>query len=73
MKRMMAITMLAVIASLGSQTAFASSGVLLSDRDGVLLSDKSKDVKTPSMINIIVVYMKTGVLLSDRDGVLLSD
>ncbi len=70
-KKMMAIMMLAVMAILGSQTASAT--VLLSDRNGVLLSDDdgksaTKDVKTLSTINIIVVFMRTGVLLSDDDG-----
>jgi hypothetical protein len=65
MKKMMAIAMLAVVASLGSQTAFA---------DGVLLSDRPvSEVKSPDMINILVVFIKTGFVLGSRDAVILSD
>ena len=49
MKRMIAVAMLAVFATLGAQTAMATDGVLISDRSGVLISDNAKD----------------GVLLSD--------
>ncbi|MBC7911303.1 MAG: hypothetical protein H7Y30_12425 [Pyrinomonadaceae bacterium] len=72
-KKMTAIAMLAVMMSLTAQTAFATQGVILSDRDGVILGDKQKDVRTTDWVGIILDYIKTGVLLSDRSGVILSD
>jgi hypothetical protein len=73
LKRMIAVAMLAVVATLGAQTAKAD-GVLLSDRngilvtdktDGVLLSDKqSSDTTMDSVINTILNSL-TGILLSD--------
>ncbi len=72
-KKMTAITMLAVMMSLTAQTAFANSSVLLSDRDGVLISDKQKEVRVTDWVGILLDYVKTGVLISDRTGVLISD
>jgi hypothetical protein len=52
-KRMIAVAMLAVFATMGAQTAKAD-GVLLSDRSGVVIADSSKN---------------DGVLLSDKSSV----
>lgn len=79
MKRLMAVAMLAVVATLGAQTAMANDGVLLSDshKDGVLLSDNHKDGvllsdkgstkignEWDSVLSVIINGL-TGVLLSD--------
>lgn len=68
MKRLMAVAMLAVFATMGAQTAKAD-GVLLSDnhRDGVLLSDKQASIKYATELDIVSVLLRTvnGVLLSD--------
>lgn len=66
----MAIMMLAVVATLGTQTTFANTGVIISDRQ---TNGDVKDVRTPDVLGILLVYIKTGVLLSDRTGVILSD
>ncbi len=70
-KKMMAIAMLAVVASLGTGTANATTGIYLSDRQ--INTGDTKEVTAPDMIDILVVYLKTGIYLSDRQGVLLSD
>lgn len=65
-KKMMAVLTLAVMASLGAQTAFA--GVYLSDRNGILLSDKTDATKTDNLaldVVVVVVNGLTGILLSD--------
>jgi hypothetical protein len=71
-KKMMAIAMLAVMVSLGTQTAFAGNqGVLLSDRGS---NPNQTSVTDPDLMTVLVVYLKTGIYLSTRnDGVLLSD
>ena len=74
MKRMIAVAMLAVFATLGAQTVKAD-GVLLSDRngilvtdqnktDGVLLSDKQNGTTVDDVINAILNSL-TGVLIAD--------
>jgi hypothetical protein len=77
MKRMIAIAMLAVFATMGAQTAKADgvllsdkTGVLLSDHsknDGVLLSDKAQSITTISDWDVVSILLRTvnGVLLSD--------
>lgn len=74
MKRMIAVAMLAIFATLGAQTAMATEGVLLSDRSGVLLSDNAKDgvllsdkqeVKSAMDLIDVALRMLDGVLLSD--------
>lgn len=78
MKRMIAIAMLAVFATMGAQTAKAdgvllsdkTDGVLLSDHaknDGVLLSDKAQSITTISDWDVVSILLRTvnGVLLSD--------
>ena len=75
MKRLMAVAMLAVVASLGAQTAMAD-GVLLSDthRDGVLLSDTHKDgVLLSDKQASISQWDIVSVALRIVNGVLLSD
>ena len=73
-KKIMAVLMLGVVASLGAQTAFAGvtvsdrSGVTVSDRDGIYLSDKTDPTKTDDLawdVVIVVVNSMTGILLSD--------
>ena len=75
-KRIMAVAMLAMIATLGAQTAKADgvllsdkSGILVSDshRDGVLLSDKQSTNTSFDSADIInaIINSLTGVLLSD--------
>jgi hypothetical protein len=72
-KKMMAVLMLAVVASLGAQTAFAGvtvsdrSGVTVSDRNGILLSDKAATKADDLTMDIIVVVVNslTGIYLSD--------
>lgn len=71
-KRMIAVAMLAIFATLGAQTAKADgvllsdrSGILVTDKDGVLLSDKSKlDVNAWDVVSV-ALRMVNGVLLSD--------
>lgn len=77
MKRMIAVAMLAVFATLGAQTAMATDGVLISDRSGVLISDNAKDgvllsdkVETKYDVS---TYDIVSVVLRMVDGVLLSD
>ena len=77
MKRMIAVAMLAVFATLGAQTAMATDGVLISDRSGVLISDNAKDgvllsdkVETKYDVS---AYDIVSVVLRMVDGVLLSD
>lgn len=72
MKRMIAVAMLAVFATIGAQTAKADgvllsdrSGVLLSDKDGVLLSDKTASSSTMDDVISTILNSLTGVLLSD--------
>lgn len=69
MKRMAAITMLAVVATLGAQTAKAD-GVLVSERNGVLVSEKggvilSDKISSPSW-DIVIDVMRTlgGIVIS---------
>ena len=69
-KKMMAIAMLAVMVSLGTQTAFASQGVLLSDRQS---NPEQLSTTDSDLMTIIVGYLKTGIYLSTRDGIYLSD
>lgn len=69
MNKLVAIVMLAVVATLGTQTTFANTGIILGDRQ----ANGTKDVRTPDVLGILLVYIKTGVLLSDRSGVILSD
>jgi hypothetical protein len=66
-KRMMAVLMLAAVATISAQTAFA--GVILSDqhRDGVLVSDR-QDTKVSGDawdIAVVIVSSLTGVLVGD--------
>lgn len=75
MKRMIAVAMLAVFATMGAQTAMATEGVLLSDRSGVLLSDNAKDgvlLSDKTKLDVsnwdivsVALRMVNGVLLSD--------
>ena len=73
-KKMMAVLMLAVVASLGAQTAFAGvtvsdrNGVTVSDRDGIYLSDRQDNTKQSGQawdIAVVVINGLTGILLSD--------
>ena len=71
LKRMIAVAMLAVFATLGAQTAMANDGILVSDshRDGILVSDiqAGNTTSTVTMWDILstVINVANGVLLSD--------
>ena len=83
-KRMMAVLMLAAVATLSAQTAFAGvivgddhkegviltdkQGVLLSDKDGVLVGDRRTDTKATSGAWDVVV-----VVINGLTGVILTD
>jgi hypothetical protein len=74
-KRMIAVTMLAMVATMGAQTAMANNGILVTDnhrdgilvtdKDGVLLSDKSITQFETSDIVTTILNSLTGILLSD--------
>lgn len=74
-KRMMAVLMLAAVATLSAQTAFAGvilsdvhkDGVLVGDKDGVIVGDRQNTKDTPDAWDIVVVVVNglTGVILSD--------
>jgi hypothetical protein len=67
--KMMAMVMLAVMLSLGTQTAFANNGVLVGDRHA------TPSVKPMGLVDMFVVYMKTGIVVGSntRDGWVLGD
>ncbi len=71
---MMAVLTLAVMASLGAQTAFAGlvvssrEGIVVGSRDGVYLSDKTDPAKTDDLawdVVVVVVNSMTGILMGD--------
>lgn len=61
------MVMLALMLSLGTQTASANGGVLVSDRHS------NPHVKPVSLVDILVVYMKTGIIVDSREGIMLDD
>ena len=63
LKRLMAVAMLAIVATLGAQTAMAKDGILITDKDGILVTDKDG----------ILVTDKDGILVTDKDGILVTD
>lgn len=58
--KMLAIGMLAVMMSLGTQTAFADPGVLVGDRQA------APSVKAMDLVDIILVYIKSGIILETK-------
>lgn len=80
MKRLMAVAILTVVASIGAQTAMANDGILVTDnnltgilvtdshRDGILLSDKTSSVTTGTQWDSII-----GVIINGLTGILVTD
>jgi hypothetical protein len=66
---MMAILILAAVTTLGAQTAFANTGIMLSDRQ----AGPANGVKTLDTFDTIRIYMKTGIIVAGRDGIIIGD
>jgi hypothetical protein len=76
MKRLMAVAILMVVASMGAQTAMANDGILVTDnnftgilvtdshKDGILLSDKATGNTWDSILGVIINGL-TGILVTD--------
>jgi hypothetical protein len=63
--KMMAMVMLAVMMSLGTQSAFASTGILIGDRQ------VPQNVKPMGLVDMLVVYMKSGIVVGSREGIVV--
>jgi len=81
LKRMIAVAMLAVFATLGAQTAMANDGILVSDshRDGILVTDSHRDgilvsdIQAGNTTSTVTMWDIIGTVLNMANGVLLSD